>query len=118
MSSAYIYDETATRKILKGNALTTNPKTQLKLIIYYMTRRTSRLVIRNNCLPPSIPLQEVKVAYQYSRNTGNCNRLNIRYIGSTTTTLLKKAHSPCTSKHHHHHRTRTHDNATTRTTLQ
>ena len=64
--------------------------TKIMLVIYYKTKRTSSLVIRNNCLPEINNMQDTNLIYQYSCNVGDCSRLNSRYIGSTITTLSKR----------------------------
>ena len=90
MSSAYSKDEKALRKIIHDHVQPIDSDTKLKLIIYYKTRRTSNLVMKNNCLPPSSPLQEVSLVYQYTCTNGDCSHLTSAYIGSTTTTLSKR----------------------------
>ena len=90
MSSAYKEEEKALKRIIYNNVTPVNPDTNLNLVIYYKTRRTSSLVMKNSCLPQTSPLQEVNLVYQYSCNIGDCSRLNSRYIGFTTTTLSKR----------------------------
>lgn len=90
MSSAYKEEEKTLKKIITNNVKPTDPDTKLNLVIYYKSRRTSNLVMRNSCLPPTTKLQEVNVVYQHTCTVGDCSRLNSRYIGFTTTTLSRR----------------------------
>ena len=90
MSTQYKEDEKTLRNIINNNVKPTHPDTKLNLIIYYKTRRTASLIMKNSCLPSTSQLQETNVVYQYKCTFGNCSRLNSRYIGVTTTTLSKR----------------------------
>ena len=46
--------------------------------------------MKNSCLPPTNPLQEVNVVYQHTCTVGDCSHLNSKYIGVTSTTLSKR----------------------------
>ncbi|XP_050718033.1 uncharacterized protein LOC126999444 [Eriocheir sinensis] len=90
MSSEYKEDEKTLKKIIHKNVTPTNPDTKLDLIIFHKSRKTANLIMRNSCLPPTSPLQEVNVVYQHTCSLGDCSRLHSRYIGVTTTTLSKR----------------------------
>ena len=77
---------------------------KLKLIIYYKSRRTVNLVMKNSCLPTRTQLEETNVIYQYKCTFGDCSRLDSRYIGKTTTTLKRRlyAHAKHGSIYQHH----------------
>ena len=90
MSTAYKDDEKALKNIIYRNVKPTNKNTKLDIIIYYKSRKTAALVMKNSCLPPVNPLQEVNVVYQHTCSVGDCSRLFSRYIGYTTTTLSKR----------------------------
>ena len=90
MSSAYKDDERALKSILYKNVRPVEENTTLDLIIYYKSRKTAALVMKNSCLPTVNPLQEVNVLYQHKCSIGDCSRLTSRYIGFTTTTLSKR----------------------------
>lgn len=90
MSSAYKQDEKALKKIITENVRSTNARSQIKLNIYYKTKRTSSLIMKNSCLPASNKLQETSLVYEYTCTDGDCSRLNSSYIGSTITTLSKR----------------------------
>ena len=90
MSTGYKEDEKALKNIIYKNVKPTDENTRLDLVIYYKSRKTADLVMKNSCLPPVNPLQEVNVVYQHTCSVGDCSRLFSRYIGYTTTTLSKR----------------------------
>ena len=90
MSSAYKDDEKAIRSIIHNNVSPVNTDTKIRVIIFYNTRKTANLIMKNSCLPPTNPLQEVNVVYQHTCTVGDCSHLNSRYIGFTSTTLSKR----------------------------
>ena len=90
MSSKYKDDEKAIKSIVEKHVKPADPNTKLNLVIYYKSRKTANLVMRNSCLPPTTWLQEVNVVYQHTCTVGDCSRLNTRYIGFTTTTLSRR----------------------------
>ena len=90
MSTCYREDEKALKNIVDNNVKPTDPDTKLNLIIYYKSRKTANLIMKNSCLPPTSPLQVVNVVYEHSCTFGDCSRLNSKYIGITTTTLSKR----------------------------
>ena len=71
MSSSYEADEKALQKIIKDIVKPVEPNTELKLIIYYNSNKTSNLIMKNSCLPKCEPLQEANVIYQYTCTTGD-----------------------------------------------
>ena len=90
MSSSYKADEKSLKKIVQNNVKPVEPTAELKLIIYYKTRSTSSLIIKNNCLPPTSPLQDVSLVYKFTCKYGDCSHRPSLYIGSTITTLSKR----------------------------
>ena len=90
MSSSYKEDERVLKNIIKNNVVPTDTDAKIKLIIYYKTRRTSNLIMKNSCIPKPTELQEVNLVYQYTCKIGGCSHLNSRYIGVTTTTLSRR----------------------------
>lgn len=90
MTSAYSSEEKALKKIINTNVKPVDPNSQIKLIIYYKTKRTSSLILKNNCLPPTTTLQDVNLVYQYTCNYGDCSHRPSAYIGSTITTLSRR----------------------------
>ncbi|MPC28733.1 hypothetical protein E2C01_021943 [Portunus trituberculatus] len=74
-----------------NNVKPVDPNSQINLIIYYKTKRTSSLILKNNCHLPTATLQELNVVYQYTCHDGDCNRRpSIRILCSTITTLSKR----------------------------
>ena len=59
MPSAYKEDEKAIKKIIHNNVSPVSTDTKLQVIIYYKTRKTASLIMKNSCLPPTNSLQEV-----------------------------------------------------------
>ena len=55
MSSSYKADEKSPKKIVQANVKPVEPTAELKLIIYYKTRRTSSLIIKKQLPPPYFP---------------------------------------------------------------
>ena len=90
MSSSYKEEEKCLKKIISNNVKPTDPETTINLTIYYKTKRTSSLIMKNSCLPQTNQFQEVNLVYKYSCNIDDCSRLNSKYIGFTTTTLSKR----------------------------
>ena len=61
---------------------------KIKLVIYYKSKKTSDLIIRNNPTKGIIPIhQKSHLVYQYVCNLGECRSLNNSYIGLTNCTL-------------------------------
>ncbi|MPC14381.1 hypothetical protein E2C01_007145 [Portunus trituberculatus] len=88
MSTAHKEDEKVLKNVIHKNVKPTNPDTKLDIVIYYKSRKTANLVMKNSCLPATSPLQAVNVLYQHTDT--DCSRLNTRYIGVTTTTLSRR----------------------------
>ncbi|MPC28639.1 hypothetical protein E2C01_021848 [Portunus trituberculatus] len=61
ISTAYNKDEKAIKKIICSNVTPTSVDTKLNLVIYYKSRKTANLVMKNSCLPPVTPLHQVNV---------------------------------------------------------
>ena len=90
MSSSYKAEEKSLKKIIQVNVKPVEPTAELKLIIYYKTRRTWSLIIKNSCQPPVPPLQDVSLVYKFTCKNGDCSHRPSLYIGSTITTLSKR----------------------------
>ncbi len=73
------------KKIITDNVKPIETDTKIKLIIYYKTRRTSNVIIKNSCLKPTTSLQKTSLVYQYTFRNGKCSRRPSMYICSTTT---------------------------------
>ena len=90
ISSAYKEDEKTIKKIIQDNVFPTNTEDKLNLIIYYKSKKTSNLLLKNSCLPPLSRLQETSLVYEYTCKLGDCSHLPSKYIGSTITTLSRR----------------------------
>ena len=93
MTTAHKTDEKILQNIIYKNIKPVNEEAKLKLIIYYKSRRTSNLIMKNSCLPIKAPTEETNVIYQFKCNFGNCSSLDSRYIGETTTTLRRRLYA-------------------------
>ena len=109
-SSAHEEDERIMKKIFKKNIKAVNPTTRIQLVIYYKSKKTSHLLLRNS--PPhqeQDALQRSHVIYRYSCKRGNCAALPTTYIGMTTMKLAdrlkshKYAGAPKNHMRHEHH---------------
>ena len=88
MSTEYKMDEKILRDIIHKNVKPSNKDTDIKLIIYYRTRKTAQLILRNKIMNVKTPLQEDHVIYQYTCNSGGCGPHS--YIGMTRTKLTRR----------------------------
>ena len=89
-SSAYKEDERIITQLVRKNIKPSDPDKRVKLIIYYKTKKTSHLLLKNN---PSIEresLQKSHVIYRFTCNQGNCEVLPSTYVGMTTTRLSQR----------------------------
>ena len=85
-SKNYKVDEKVLRNIMKSHVWEINVK--IKLVIYYKSKKTSDLIIRNNFTKGITPNhQKSHLVYQYVCNLGECKSLNNTYIGLTNCTL-------------------------------
>ena len=91
MSSAYKKDEKIVRDIVYKNCAPTMPYTGIKLIVYYQTPCTSKLIMTNNVTRDTSDLKATNVVYEFQCPIGDCARRNNNsYIGHTTTTLSRR----------------------------
>lgn len=74
--------------IIKRNVHPTDPEKQVTLIIYYKSRKTSHLLLRNRPTTNKTPLQEDHVIYRHTCTNVDCGPLS--YIGMTTTKLSRR----------------------------
>ena len=92
-SSNYKVEKAAFRRILKNNIFEVN--VNLKVLIYYKSKKISNLLISNNLCNPirNVPHdQKSVVVYEFTCNLGECNSLTPKnsYIGLTTCTLKER----------------------------
>ena len=83
ITDAYKMDETVMKNILRQYVKCNNDNEQLKLIIYYKSRCTANLIIKNS---PKLPeMQRVNLVYKYE-----CEDCKLQYYGFTTTTFSRR----------------------------
>ena len=92
-SSAHEEDERIMKKIFKKNIKAVNPTTRVQLVIYYKTKKTSQLLLRNSPHQEQDALQRSHIIYRYTCNRGNCAALPSTYIGMTTMKLADRLKS-------------------------
>ena len=94
MNDGYKNDEKSLRKILRQNVKITNQEEHdLKLIIYYKTRKTRDMIMKNNLGPKIRDLAQTNVVYEFNCQIGACKHLprpQATYIGLTTCTLSRR----------------------------
>ena len=111
-------EERVIRQIVKRNIKPSDPDKQLKLIIFYKTKKTSHLLLKNNPHNEKESLQKSHVIYRFTCNQGNCEVLPSTYIGMTTTRLSRRLTCHLTSGAPKTHLREQHDTAITRDTLE
>ena len=88
MSTQHRIEEQAIRDIIHRNVKPTNPNHAIDLVIYYKTRKTSQLIMRNKTTRKPAPTQEANVIYQHICTAEDCGPHS--YIGMTRTTLSRR----------------------------
>ena len=83
----YKKDEKALRDIINENVVPTDPNVKLKLTIYYKSRKTASIIMRNNPSGLTPPLRKRNVVYLFKCPHAGCPA---SYIGMTTMTLSKR----------------------------
>ena len=77
------------KEIIKKNVAAVDPLHQISFIIYYKSRKTSHLVLKNNLNPPPALLQRSHLIYQYQCHNEGCEP-HSTYIGMTATKLSRR----------------------------
>ena len=93
MNSNYAKDEKSLRKIVNENVIVKNEDHKLKLIIYYKTRKSRDMIMKNNLGPKVRNLAQTHVVYEYNCQIGACKHLpkpKATYNGLTTCTLSRR----------------------------
>lgn len=88
MSTQNAIEAKAIRNIIHRNVKPRNPKQTINLVIYYKTKKTSQLVMRNKTTKKPAPTQEANVIYQHNCTAEDCGPHS--YIGMTRTTLSRR----------------------------
>ena len=88
MSPAYKADENALKTIIHRNCKPAQQNDKLELRIYYISPKTSSLIMTNNITRDKAPLSQTNVVYQFKCNKEECALLpGSTYIGKTVDTL-------------------------------
>ena len=93
MTPRYKHDEQILKRIIKDHVNVLDKTDSLKLIIYYRSRKTRDLIMRNNLTPKPRDLARTNLIYQFRCTIDGCahrNRSEVSYTGLTTCTLWKK----------------------------
>ena len=93
MNSNYRQDEETIKEIIKENVKTKKKNSKVNLIVYYKTRKTAQLFMKNNINPNPRELATTNVIYQFECERDECQHLNgreITYSGATTCTVSRR----------------------------
>ena len=78
------------KQIVKKNVKPSDPDTKLKLTIYYKTKKTRHLLLKNSPPKERESLQKSHLIYRFTCNRESCKFLQSTYIGMTTTRLSRR----------------------------
>ena len=112
-STAYKEEERIIKQIVRRNVSPTDQDKKIDLIIYYKSKKTSHLLLKNSPRENKQPSEKSHVVYRFSCKQGNCESLNTTYIGMTTTKLSRRltyhltAGAPKNHMKNHHNTTLT-----------
>ena len=90
MNSHYKVDERVLRSIVKKNVKCTDTDHKLNLIIYYRSKKTRSLVMKNNLNSSKDKLKCTNVVYRFICPHEDCRLRPETYIGVTTTSLSRR----------------------------
>ena len=93
MNRYYRKDEIALRCIIKDNVKVKNVEDSIQLIIYYKTRKTRDLFMKNNLGPKVRDLAKTHAVYEYRCQLDACKHLpkyKTAYDGLTTCTISRR----------------------------
>ena len=110
----YKEDEKALQKIIKENLTSTRDNTKICLQIYYKSRKTSQLLLKNNPAPQPSDIKKRNVVYQFKCPEVGCPH---SYIGLTTTRLSKRISCHLQEGNIYRHYARQHNHPPTREAL-
>jgi len=91
MSTDYKTDEQIIKKIIKKNVKPNDDENKLCIRIFYKNKRTSNLILKNNCHPtPTNSLKKSHLIYEFKCSIDECAHQINSYIGMTTTSLSRR----------------------------
>ena len=80
MSSGHKTDERVLKSIIENGVTPVDVNDTINLVIFYKSKKTSNLVMKNNIAEVSNDMSRMGVVYQYSCQIGNCQFRNSSYI--------------------------------------
>ncbi|XP_050709685.1 uncharacterized protein LOC126994416 [Eriocheir sinensis] len=117
-STAYKEDERIMKQIIRRNVTPTDPEKKLNIVIYYKSKKTSHLIMRNSPQEEKTPTQESHVVYRFICKRGICEALPSTYIGMTTMKLSRRMSYHLTSGAPRQHLLQKHNTVLTRKILE
>ena len=94
MSPNYKREEFLLKNIIKNHVSVKNRRDKLQLIIYYRSKKTRHLIMKNNLSPKVRDLSRTNLIYDFQCNIDECSRQQNRsertYSGLTTCTLSRR----------------------------
>lgn len=93
MNPKYKEDEKMLKRIINDHVNVLDKSENVKLIIYYRSRKTRDLVMKNNLTPKLRDLARTNLIYQFRCSIDECahrNRSEVSYTGLTTCTLSRR----------------------------
>ena len=90
MSTAYKEDERIIKEIISSNVSPAGNTTDIKTVIFYQSKKTSHLLLKNNLTPRPADLQRTNLIYKHTCQNEDCGPHTTSYIGMTRTRLTRR----------------------------
>ena len=93
MHSNYRADEISIKRIITSNVILKNNNNKINVIVYYKTKRTKQLIMKNNQGPKVRDLSKARLVYDFQCKKEACKQLQLsetRYTGLTTCHLTRR----------------------------
>ena len=115
--SAYKEEEKALKNIINRHVRTTDDSKNVKIVVYYKSKKSSSLLIRNQTAPKrKTSFSEDHVIYKYTCPIGECGPQS--YIGMTRTSLSRRLTMHLQAGALKEHHTTNHDAPLTREIIE
>ena len=90
MTQSHRTDEKVLREIIHRN-VKCNDEDKLRLIIYYKSKRSKQLIMKNNSTRKEVDLPQTNILHEYSCPQDDCRLLQtVKYIGMTLTAFSRR----------------------------
>ncbi|XP_069185010.1 uncharacterized protein [Procambarus clarkii] len=89
-STVHKTEERVLKDIVNRNVIPTDKNQRIQLTIYYKTRKTASILMRNSPDTKQNALKETNVVYAFKCPLGDCKLQKTQYIGKTTTSLSRR----------------------------